>query len=861
MAKIKEILCIHHSHLDVGYTHPQHMLLELQCDYIDQALDLCDSTADWPEESRFRWTCEASYVVKKWFETADEDRKAQFRRLVRSGRISIAALPMHTTPGISAAEMTQMLQDLDELRQLTGSDIRCAINHDVNGQPWTLAPVMLDSGIQFYLTGINIHMGGIPFPRPYAFRWQAPDGRSIPSFVGEHYSLFSQFFFTEDFDLKKMHQGVQEYVSRIESTTAWPYDFVLLTATNPPLYDNNCPDAQLAQLIRDYNAENHEQKIRFITPEMLFERLRAVSQDLTALPEHAGDWTDYWNFGSASTAKETTVSRRAKTLLGNADFLECAAEKPLDQRCRQARNRAWENVMLYEEHTWGASQSITDPDCDETVAQLIHKKAFAYRAAELGAYALGREMETAAGNAIQANEKQGVLISNPTAYPQRQEVRLPESLVGENSCRTLASLRIKTYLPYTTGSDSRVYCGYADVAPCSVTAIPFSALRREVPEITVTDTEILTPYYRVELEKNTGRILQITDLRTGFGLLNSNSSWQFFEPIVERIDGALAPQHRDTIFPRDIDLGNRSITQWQHDWPAKHMRSAEPPAFEVRRTETGVALTCRSSLPDLKDVVRTVTFSGLHDRISLDVTFSKSPVVEPDSLYFTLPLALAEGWDCVYDTADSFVHLDRQQLGTVCRDFITLDRAVSLFDGTHGVTLACPDAPLVQISGFRFGRESRSIERCANPMLLAWPLNNYWETNFAATQEGQHHLHYELTSYGEFDVRRMRQAGVAAAQPCAVGSALRCEASEKQLLCCTGADPMFFLPDPQGRGFVAAVKNLRDTESLCTLSSPIYPDAAFAVVTPQGVPAGISGSGSLELTLEPNRIRFIHVTP
>lgn len=861
MSKIKEILCLHHSHLDVGYTHPQNMLMELQCDYIDQALDLCDKTAEYPEESQFRWTCEATYPIRKWFDTATEERKSQFRRLVRQGKISVAALPMHTTPGCNLPQMSQMMQDLDELREMTGSSITCAINHDVNGQPWSIAPLLLDSGIHFYITGINIHFGGIPFPRPYAFRWQTPDKRSLTTFLGEHYSLFSQFFFTSDNDTSKMHQGIVDYVKRIESGS-WPFDFVYLTSTNPPLLDNNCPDAQLADLIGRYNEEGHEYTVRFVTPELLYERLRQAAGSINALPLHGGDWTDYWNFGCASTARETKMNRRAKTLLQAADFLDCILTNPSTARYRRARKKAWNQTVLFDEHTWGAAQSVQSPDCEETVAQELHKKCFAYTAAELGAYALGNQMEQAANNEVQADTKEGVLIVNPTPYAIRQKVSLPGYLLANDTSRTVAAQRIKEYLPYSK-EYTPTFCGYADVPPCSVSRIPFHQLETSLSECTVSDDEILTPYYRIQLDTSDGHIRQIFQRLSDRPLLDSDSEWGFFEPVVERIDSTAAAPCRSTIFPRDVDLGNKSISQWQHEWKALRTGCTENLSHGILREEDGITLVYRDRALDLEWIERRIHFSALHDRIQLQVTFKKIPVREPDGLYFTFPLRIAENWSCIYDTADTFVALDKEQLGHVCRDYITVDRCVSLFDDHGGITLACPDAPMVQVGGFQFGKENHAIRRNENPLLLAWPLNNYWDTNFAISQGGVETFRYELSAFSQFDAGTARKYGVLATDPCAVGSTLRCQSFDcRQLvLCSSPLEPIFFLPDVQSKGWIMGVQNLSDRTVTGTVESPMFASAKFSHCTPQGqiLEALTKESGKYNLTAAPRSVSYIHV--
>lgn len=825
MGKIKEILCLHHSHLDIGYTHPQPLLMELQKDYIDQAIDLCQKTENYPEESKFRWTCEATYPVLEWLKTASEERVALFEKYLQNGQISIAALMWHSTPLNNYEQIVRGLQPIKELREKFNVPINTAINHDVNGQPWPMSQALLDAGIDFYMTGINIHFGGIPFPRPLAFKWQTPDERELLTFHGEHYSLFSQFFETSKADTSLMHKGIVEYVQRLEEND-YPYDFVFLTSTNPPLFDNNAPDAELADLIQRYNDEGHEYKIRFVTPEMLLERIKQLDPD--TIPVHSGDWTDYWNFGSGSSARETRLNRKTKQVLRKAELLEALQDSPGAQYDR-AKDESVLNMLLFEEHTWNAAQSITDPDHPEVYSQRTHKAKMAYQASDLSAYVLGAQMEKFADNPSQSTEPEGIILVNTSNVDQHVEINIPEDYKMEG--RHLSAFRVKQYLPYAKDVGNSEYYGTIELPAFSWRKIPFTELdkmkaslqKKDELAYTVSEDSIETPYYRMKFDPKTSRIRELYDKKRAWSMLDETSEWTLFEFVRETIDPLHHPAERATLFPRDIDLGNKSISVWNHDWKARRTGPNQIKLWDIEQTKDDVTFKMIFEANGVKSLEQRITFSVHHPRIIFEAVIDKDDVREPESIFFAFPLNLKKDWRSHYDTAGVFVELDEEQMGTVSKDWITVDQTVSIHDDEKGITLACPDAPLVQIGDFNFGKESEYIERNENPLLLAWPMNNIWDTNFWVNQPGKVQFKYELSPFDTFDEKEAYKAGVMASEPVEMNVAINCPKEESgELLSYTGEEivPLYIKPAADDSGMIVTLRNLVKDPANCRFAIP-----------------------------------------
>ena len=196
----------------------------------------------------------------------------------------------------------------------------------------------------------------------------------------------------------------------------------MMQITNIRYHDNGSPQAALPDFIRRFNATDPEVRLRFVTISEFFDRLRAEPEE--RLPLMRGDWTDWWNFGSGSTAHETSQLLQGQRDLDDALGLEAWQPGETSRRSGALHDAARRALALYAEHTWGADRSISNPllardaDASSCSSSASRRKAPASPACSAAMGSNGSRSEA-------GGEEPRLLVYNPHPFPVRQSLRLP----------------------------------------------------------------------------------------------------------------------------------------------------------------------------------------------------------------------------------------------------------------------------------------------------------------------------------------------------------------------------------------------------------------------------------------------------
>jgi len=127
----------------------------------------------------------------------------------------------------------------------------------------------------------------------------------------------------------------------------------------------------------------------------------------------------------------------------------------------------------------------------------------------------------------------------------------------------------------------------------------------------------------------------------------------------------------------------------------------------------------------------------------------KLPVAEPEAVYVAFPFRWPDG-KILYEAQGGCVEPGRDQLAGSSSDWHTVQNFVTVHSPRGQIVWAPVQAPLVQFGDLNPGKWQRVAE-VKQPHLYSWVMNNYWFTNFRATQKGEFRWSYHLTTSGRTD--------------------------------------------------------------------------------------------------------------
>jgi len=743
------VYLFHHSHTDIGYTELQTRVAQNHVEYLDSVVDYCRQTDAYPDDAKFRWNIEISWALQNFIRTRPEADVRALADLIRAGRVELSGLYLNQSDGFSHEEILRSVDLAKEYARTYGFDVRCAMNNDVTGFSWALPQVFAQAGIRYFATGINETRSRAPLRRPNAFWWESPDGSRILHWNGEHY-LFGNYELLLHEPVAKSAPKVGDYLTKLEARGDYPYDII---AFNIGAWTtDNCPPGRgLSDLVREWNERYVSPRLRMATMSEFFERLEKEYGD--SLPVHKLGWPDYWTDGVASTSFETGLNRMTHSDLVSAEKISALAAK-LDLakafRFPEGQIRgAHELAMLYDEHTWGAYNSIDEPQSELARSQWAAKSSFAYEAREASRTLLRRGAEALA-RLISADGDFEFAVFNPLSWPRTDVVRvtLPAGPLREAKGKLrVVDRRLGSGAKFQMLSDDAMLVlaqnvpslGYAVFAVTAGVMPAGTAVAGPGSEIRGNTIE--NRFYRVNVDAKTGGISSLYDKELGRELVDKACPWPLNAYIYEQPEGgrkAVDDMTKRATFNRWTPQEAKVEAGWRGPVAASLIIKSSPkmcPSLEQRII--------------LYDDVKRVDLINMLDK---EETFS------PEAVYFAFPFEVGPGLPGAlsakpglvppgvrFEIADADMAPGTEQLPGTTLDWHTVQHWVEFSGKDARVVWSPVEAPLVQFGDINTGKWLTRLD-LANAWVFSYAMNNYWMTNFKASQEGRVEFRYSLTS-------------------------------------------------------------------------------------------------------------------
>lgn len=728
-----EVHLVHQTHLDIGYTHTQEDVLARQVQSLKDSIQYIDETKDYPEESRFRFHPEGMWAVDEFMRTASDEEKGALIRAAQSRDIHFDGMYAQAMTGMyNDEELFELMAGAARFGKAHGVTIDSAMQTDVPGYTWGLVPALAQNGVRYMTMGPN---NGHRVGRVYEwadkpFWWESPSGkeRVLCWLSGFGYALWHGRPQGDRVEEGKIFQILDRLAGK-----DYPYDLVMLRYNIEG--DNGRPNRALSDSVKEWNE-------KYAWPKLVISRNSDVMREMERrhgkeLPVVRGDYTPYWEDGCASTSEATSLCRIGCERMVQAQALFAMLRPkafPVD-----AFDAAWTDLIMYDEHTWGAYCSISRPDDPFTIHQDEYKQAYARR----GHNAAEELVERAVGKNSPAKPA-AIDVFNTSSWDRNEVV-----MIEIHAAWSDVSMRNAEGQPVAVQhlADGKLAFRAASVPALAASRFTLSKERIQATGSAYADAKAMTignELVQLKIDPESGAVVSLRRKGIDADLVNPG------------------------------DDGNRGLDDYlyileRNSEENRARQSGDVVATVVDGGPLVARLRIESPAPNCKTLVREITVFDGSDEIVVENRMDKIMERKPEGTFFGFPFNVPGGqWRI--DVPWAVVRPELDQLPGANRNYYCVQRWCDLSNNDFGVTWVTLDANMMQFAPIRYtpawGLEPWRAEIAPGGTLYSWVCNNHWETNYKAGQEGPLTFRYVLRPHvGQYDQAEVQRFARGVHQP------------------------------------------------------------------------------------------------
>ena len=735
------LILVPHIHLDVGFTDYQAKVATLQARAIDEAMDLFAQHPD------FRFSLDGAWPLEQFMKTRSTEDQKRVVAALQSQKLYLPAQYANILTGLPTAEtLIRSLYPSANYSRRFGIPFNYANITDVPSYTWSYASILAAAGIKDFAAGANNHRAPVLIKghlnESSPFWWKGPDGQKVLFWYSRAYLQLSSLY------------GTPPVLAAGDDTIP-----IFLQQYNSPEYRAS------AAIIFGTQVENQdlfpEQAViadkwnkKWAYPRMeysgFYDALEGIRKQFgdDNIPTYSGDGGPYWELGIASDAYYVAMERESEGRGLSAEKLSTISSL-IDHRIvvdKTALDDMWSNMLLMDEHTWGAGNSVSDPGSSEATEQLKIKDSFAIRA-QASVDSLMRAGMANLASSISAGSN-SLIVFNTLNWTRSGQV-----VFDLRKGRELYDLSSGSVVPVQivlkqNGLD-RVRFVAQDVPPVGYKVYGIrTATEKMARPAPLQSTVLESPYYRVELDATGGAVRSIYDKDLHRELVDQKSDYRMGQ----------------YLYVTDANpANNQSLTWYRGKLDLQVHPAHNGKIVSVTRTPYGWEALMESTATNTPTIATTIRLFDHEKKIEFVEDIEKDKITAKEAVYFAFPFAINHP-QFRYEIQTASMDPGKDMYPGAGHEWFSVQHWVSVqADGVSASVLPL-DVPLVTLGDIDRGHYLQTLgERPAS--IFSFAMNNYWEDNYVGSQGGKFHFRYVVTSAPSTDEGQLSRMGWEEATP------------------------------------------------------------------------------------------------